>query len=90
MLDRPSLPPKAEPVALRRKSVRDAGMQEENHEWLPYLNKRRAREAMCRTRPEVDPGRCAHGVRASATADARSCQRVCEGGRWRLALETRR
>ncbi len=37
MLDRPSLPPKAEPVALRRKSVRDAGMQEENHEWLPYL-----------------------------------------------------
>ena len=28
---------KAKPVALRRKSTPDAGMQEENHEWLPYL-----------------------------------------------------
>ena len=31
------LPAKAKPVSLRRKSTRDAGMQEENHEWLPYL-----------------------------------------------------
>ena len=31
------LPAKAKPVALRRKSTPDAGMQEENHEWLPYL-----------------------------------------------------
>jgi hypothetical protein len=32
-----SLPPKAKPVSLRRKSYPDAGMQEENHLWLPYL-----------------------------------------------------
>ena len=31
------LPAKAKPVSLRRKSTRDAGMQEENHEWLSYL-----------------------------------------------------
>ena len=31
------LPAKAKPVSLRRKSTPDAGMQEENHEWLPYL-----------------------------------------------------
>jgi hypothetical protein len=31
------LPAKATPVSLRRKSTRDAGMQEENHEWLRYL-----------------------------------------------------
>ena len=30
-------PAKAKPVSLRRKSTRDAGMREENHEWLPYL-----------------------------------------------------
>ena len=37
MLDRPSLPPKAEPVALRRKFYPSAGIQEENYAWLPYL-----------------------------------------------------
>ncbi len=31
------MPAKAKPVSLRRKSTRDAEMQEENHEWLPYL-----------------------------------------------------
>jgi hypothetical protein len=31
------LPAKAKPVSLRRKSTRDAGMQEENHEWLSHL-----------------------------------------------------
>jgi hypothetical protein len=31
------LPEKASPVSLQRKSVADGTIQEENHEWLPFL-----------------------------------------------------
>ena len=81
------LPAKAKPVSLRRKSTPDAGMQEENNEWLPYLTdgvgKGCAGRDPCRSRSRSSLHRGTHGDgRASLSTHSQKQMPVtCHGYR---------
>ena len=75
-----SLPFRVKPVTLARKLTRDAGMQEENHDWFPYLADGVGKRCVGRD-PMSIPIEVLTASGHPPRRTRRACQRIRKGGR---------